>query len=117
MTMRSFGNHVLPCLKRAVSGVLVTLVGLSFVEIGGLNRMIEPHISAQGAVTPPVKHTLTSAVFTEQQAERGREIYERVCAFCHRTDLSGNEDGAPALRGAAFLKRWSDRPLADLSFI
>jgi cytochrome c len=74
-------------------------------------------VSAQGTITPPVKRSLTTAVFTEQQAERGREIYERACAFCHRTDLSGNEDGAPALRGDAFLQRWSDRPLGVLSFI
>lgn len=56
-------------------------------------------------------------VFTKEQAGRGLEAYTRACTYCHRADLSGNEDGAPALRGPAFFRRWTDRPLSELYFV
>jgi mono/diheme cytochrome c family protein len=59
----------------------------------------------------------TSAVFTDQQARRGQDVYARACAACHRNDLCGNEDGAPALRGTAFLGRWAGRPLSEFYFV
>ncbi len=55
-------------------------------------------------------------VYTEAQAERGRERYRAICGYCHRDDLSGggSEAGAPALRGPFFINQWRDRPLVDL---
>jgi|SRR5262245_54486321 len=97
-------------MTRRLSLALLCALGAGWLPGG-------PRLSAQQPGAQRVKSTLTTAVFTEQQAERGRETYDRACAFCHRTDLSGNEDGARALRGSAFLERWNDRPLADLSFI
>lgn len=56
-------------------------------------------------------------VFTNEQALRGQRLYADACTSCHRDDLSGNEDGAPALRGDAFLARWQDRPLSEFLFV
>ena len=75
---------------------------------------------AAAAITaaPAAGQTRTAwdGVYTEAQAERGREHYRAVCGYCHRDDLSGggSEAGAPALRGPFFLNQWRDRPLVDL---
>jgi S-disulfanyl-L-cysteine oxidoreductase SoxD len=61
--------------------------------------------------------TVSGGVYTAAQAERGRQAYGNACTYCHRADLSGNEDGAPALRGPAFQGRWNDRPLSELYFV
>ena len=60
--------------------------------------------------------TAWDGVYTQAQAERGREQYRAICGYCHRDDLSGggSEAGAPALRGPFFLNQWRDRPLVDL---
>lgn len=60
--------------------------------------------------------TVWDGVYTEAQAERGRERYRALCGYCHRDDLrgGGSEAGAPALRGPFFLNQWRGRPLVDL---
>ena len=60
--------------------------------------------------------TVWDGVYTETQAERGRERYRTLCGYCHRDDLSGggSEAGAPALRGPFFVNQWRDRRLGDL---
>ena len=57
--------------------------------------------------------TVWDGVFTEEQATRGQEEYQRECAQCHLDDLLG--DGiAPALIGAPFNFRWSDLSVGDM---
>ena len=60
--------------------------------------------------------TIWDGVYTENQAQRGRERYVEICGYCHRDDLTGggSEAGAPALTGGLFISRWQDRPLVDL---
>jgi hypothetical protein len=67
--------------------------------------------------TQPSAKSVWDGVFTKQQADRGKEAYGRACTHCHRDDLSGNEDGAPALRGAEFSERWKERPLSEFYFV
>jgi len=57
--------------------------------------------------------TTWDGVYTPQQAARGDPLYIRTCSHCHQSDLSGGADGAPELRGAAFLSRWRNRSLWD----
>ena len=47
-----------------------------------------------------------TASYKAEQAVRGEDIYNRTCSYCHRSDLSGGDDGAPALRGNPFFVRW-----------
>jgi cytochrome c5 len=117
MTRRSLEHGARDEGRTAVGVVLLSLAMLCGLNVSSLDRLVEPRLSAQQPGAQPVKSSLTTAVFTEQQAERGREAYERACTYCHRGDLSGNEDGAPALRGSGFLERWGSRPLADLSLV
>ena len=51
--------------------------------------------------------------FTAAQATSGGEVYERVCASCHRTDFQGSFE-APPLAGANFLNLWGDLRAAAL---
>jgi|RhiMetdeSRZDD1v2_1073273.scaffolds.fasta_scaffold642050_2 mono/diheme cytochrome c family protein len=68
--------------------------------------------------TPQPGHvTIWSGIYTAQQSERGQKAYSQSCSSCHRDDLSGSDDGAPALRGAVFVERWKDRPLSEMFFV
>jgi mono/diheme cytochrome c family protein len=53
-------------------------------------------------------------VYTEEQANRGMEVYSLECSKCHAPDLSG-VDEAPALAGGAFLSNWDSLTVGDLS--
>ena len=51
--------------------------------------------------------TVSSGVYTIEQARRGEQIYKQQCALCHRDNLLGNTvDGGPPLRGPQFTTRW-----------
>ena len=53
-------------------------------------------------------------VFTVEQAERGRTLYEQVCVECHLASLAGANE-APPLRGADFLDAWGVGAVVDLA--
>ena len=60
-----------------------------------------------------VQESAWDGVFTEEQATRGQETYQRECASCHLDDLLG--DGiAPPLVGVPFSFRWSDLSVGDM---
>ena len=61
--------------------------------------------------------TIWDRVYKTEQSDRGEDLYDRTCSSCHRSDLSGGDDGAPALRGTPFFLRWKDRSLSDLYFV
>jgi mono/diheme cytochrome c family protein len=50
-------------------------------------------------------------LFTDEQAERGRAVFESQCATCHDANQSGE---APALIGGAFLRGWEGRSVGRL---
>lgn len=49
----------------------------------------------------------------ETQIAAGKQAYLRNCAMCHGAELDGGQF-APTLKGAAFLTKWADTPLAEL---
>ncbi len=52
-------------------------------------------------------------MYTEEQAKRGAEAYEKDCASCHQADLAG--DGfAPGLAGPEFAAAWEGLSVGDL---
>ena len=53
-------------------------------------------------------------VFTAEQAERGRTLYEEVCVECHLSSLVGANE-APPLRGPDFLTAWGTGAVVDLA--
>src|SRR5439155_17319482 len=57
--------------------------------------------------------TTADGIYTEEQATRGSATYQKECAACHQTDLSG-EGFAPALIGDNFSQRWKGGNVGDL---
>ena len=52
-------------------------------------------------------------VYTAEQAQRGKPLYEQSCAECHGPDLAGGEM-SPALVGAEFVWNWNGLSVGDL---
>jgi S-disulfanyl-L-cysteine oxidoreductase SoxD len=50
--------------------------------------------------------------YTQDQATRGHQLFNNFCAQCHGPELTGA--AGPALVGAAFLQKWSKKPVGDL---
>jgi S-disulfanyl-L-cysteine oxidoreductase SoxD len=73
----------------------------------GLAVMIAPDVGAAA------EKTVKDGVYTDAQAKRGRELYDKHCAECHGGNLRGFEYG-PALAGSDFLRVWEKKSLADL---
>lgn len=61
----------------------------------------------------PSPRSVWDGVYSEAQAERGREAYAGQCARCHGTDLLGGES-APPLVGFEFSANWNGLTLGDL---
>ena len=53
-------------------------------------------------------------VFTAEQAERGRALYDGICVECHLSSLAGANE-APPLLGADFLDAWGAGAVVDLA--
>ena len=56
--------------------------------------------------------TVTDRVYTDAQATRGQQIYQKECLACHGSALDGAV--GPPLAGDGFLAAWSTRSLTDL---
>lgn len=52
-------------------------------------------------------------VYTAEQAKRGQPIYNRECASCHSSDLTGGES-APPLAGGQFMSNWEGLGAGEL---
>jgi mono/diheme cytochrome c family protein len=56
--------------------------------------------------------SVTQGVYSAQQAQRGRQIYEGYCADCHGKAMEGTI--GPPLTGEDFLSSWSAKTLVSL---
>ncbi len=52
-------------------------------------------------------------VYTDEQAQRGKQLYSDACASCHGPELTGGEM-APPLVGGDFSSDWNGLSLSDL---
>ena len=52
-------------------------------------------------------------IYTAEQANAGRTVYQTSCASCHLPDLAGRNE-APPLAGANFMNTWRNRTTRDL---
>ena len=56
--------------------------------------------------------SIADRVYSDTQATRGQQLYQKLCVNCHGATLEGVV--GPPLAGDAFLSVWSARPLGDL---
>src|SRR6266849_8786659 len=57
--------------------------------------------------------TVWDGVYSEAQANRGKDRFLKECSGCHMADLTGS-GLAPALNGEAFILQWENHTLDDL---
>ena len=95
---------------------MMTLVRLSRPAIRFVSGMMlwlcAVLVGGSITVSAGQSRSITEGVYSSQQAERARLIYEAQCASCHGTALEGSV-GSP-LTGDSFLANWSGRPLSNL---
>jgi len=65
------------------------------------------------AQAPSDSHSVWDGVYTEEQAKRGEDVYQKECAACHGATLTGGES-APPLTGGVFQANWNGLTLGDL---
>jgi hypothetical protein len=65
--------------------------------------------------TPPGVN-VWSGIFTDAQAKRGEDLYQRHCSECHASDLSGatSYNPSPPLIGRPFHLGWDGKSVGDL---
>jgi mono/diheme cytochrome c family protein len=56
--------------------------------------------------------SIADRVYSETQATRGQQVYQKMCVTCHGAMLEGVV--GPPLAGDVFLSVWSARPVGDL---
>src|SRR5690242_20326757 len=54
-----------------------------------------------------------AGVFTTEQAQSGRAIYDRNCSGCHGANFEGSGD-APSLAGGTFMLKWRSKMVSEL---
>jgi S-disulfanyl-L-cysteine oxidoreductase SoxD len=59
------------------------------------------------------RKTILAGVYTEAQAERGRDAYMESCSGCHREDLRGGAEALPLI-GPRFIDQWREDKLSSL---
>jgi mono/diheme cytochrome c family protein len=61
----------------------------------------------------PHEVSTLNGVYTAEQAQHGKAIYQNQCGMCHGDALEGQGQNSP-LTGTAFLNNWTGQTLADL---
>ena len=87
----------------------------------GLTTWLTTAVCAVGTASPPLqdgaktgpRRTTWDGVYTSEQAERGKALYARSCAGCHKPDMRG--DGtAPSLIDEDFAFQWGNETVGRL---
>lgn len=68
---------------------------------------------SQQMLTAQAGSSTRSGVYTADQAQQGKAIYDKQCATCHGATLQG-KDQNPPLAGNDFLNNWVGQSVADL---
>ena len=65
------------------------------------------------ATAQEATRSVWDGVFTQEQADRGRPLYNQHCASCHADTLTGGEM-SPPLVGGEFMSNWNGLTLSEL---
>jgi mono/diheme cytochrome c family protein len=81
--------------------------------LGALSLIVLALAAHQQLVSAQSDSSAGAGVYTAEQAQQGKAIYEKECASCHGESLEGKAKNVP-LTGDAFLNKWADQTMADL---
>jgi quinoprotein glucose dehydrogenase len=70
-------------------------------------------LALQSVASAQPTKSVWDGVYTEEQANRGKQGYADQCASCHGPELTGGEM-APALSGGDFMSDWDGLTVGDL---
>jgi len=94
---------------------MVGTMGFFFAVIAGA-AVASGRVSAEGrqadAAAAGAGSSVSSGVYTDEQAKRGETVSNKLCTSCHGPELSGGEAG-PTLVGLEFLGNWNSLTVAD----
>ena len=92
-----------------------TRFAIGFLAAAVTGALLGSALRAQQATTTTTTTggTLSSGVYTEDQAKRGQTVYAEACSKCHLDDLSGGAT-SPPLVGDEFLKGWTGKTVGAL---
>jgi mono/diheme cytochrome c family protein len=65
------------------------------------------------AQAAPHQVSVRSGVYTTEEAQQGKAIYQNQCGMCHGDALEGQGQNSP-LAGTVFLNNWTGQTVADL---
>jgi len=95
-------RHRIPERPVFVSGLVV--IALCGLGIRASSRQVE---------APAATRSVWDGVYTDEQAQRGEQLYHEACVSCHGDMLKGSGE-TPGLTGNAFLSNWNGLTLGDL---
>ncbi len=72
--------------------------------------LLQQMLLAQAA---PHQVSIRNGVYTAEEAQRGKAIYQNQCGMCHGDALEGQGQNSP-LAGTIFLNNWTGQTVADL---
>jgi quinoprotein glucose dehydrogenase len=70
-------------------------------------------LALQSVASAQPTKSVWDGVYTDEQANRGKQGYADQCASCHGPELTGGEM-APALAGGDFMAGWDGLTVGDL---
>lgn len=116
-----FGGLAALCVVVGAFGVWMSAIGyvppeqsLSESTVAAAGAAAEADaISAATEAGPETPSPILTALFTEDQAAAGEEIYAARCAVCHGADPTEGP-AAPPLAGPDFQQNWQGQPVGAL---
>jgi mono/diheme cytochrome c family protein len=82
------------------------------IAVGAIAAVMAP--GARLAPQAQGSKTVWDGVYSDDQAKRGRVLYNNKCSSCHGPEMNGGEM-APALVGIGFQSNWNGQSVGDLS--
>ena len=63
------------------------------------------------------EQTVKTGIYSKEQAERGKAVYDKICAACHTFKPSEKSKDNPDLGGDAFLNKWDKKTVHELATV
>ena len=77
-----------------------------------------PRSSNRGSERPGhQEQTVKTGIYAKEQAERGKETYDKICSACHTFKPSEKSKDNPDLGGDAFLTKWDKKTVHELATV
>jgi mono/diheme cytochrome c family protein len=63
------------------------------------------------------EQTVKAGIYAKEQADRGKETYDKICSACHTFKPSEKSKDNPDLGGDAFLTKWDKKTVHELATV